>query len=246
MKLKDKVAVITGASRGIGLAVARAFAAEGAKVAVCARRGIETAAAEIGPPERVLAMAADVGDSAQAQRFVEAAIVKFGALHILVNNAAIIGRVGSIITPDASDRSDVSDTNSLEESWRKVIDTNLTGAYIMALAAAPRMGGYGRIINVTSGLGRRPKPPWGAYSVSKAGLEALTVVLAKELPKGVLVNMVDPGNVRTSMRAQAVGPEDPSRLAEPSDIAPLFVYLASEECRESGRLFEAWNWQSKI
>jgi NAD(P)-dependent dehydrogenase (short-subunit alcohol dehydrogenase family) len=134
------------------------------------------------------------------------------------------------------------------EDWRKVIDTNLTGAYIMSRSFARRVVGDagGRIVNVTSSLGHRPKPPWGAYSVSKAGLEALTTVLAKELkPTGIVVNMVDPGSVRTRMRTEALRGEDDLKAADPARVAPLFVYLASEECRESGELLEAWNWQCK-
>lgn len=233
MRLEGKVALVTGASRGIGRAVAAAYAAEGAHVVVAARdRGpLEAAAAEIRKSgNRVLAVFVDVGDRAKTKVLGDVIKQEFGRLDILVNNASMLGpRVPILEYP--------------EEDWERVIAVNLHGPFLVIKACLPLMipTGGGSIINVSSGVGRIGKPRWGAYAASKFALEGLTQVLAAELlPFHIRVNAVNPGGTRTGMRAAAYPEEDPLTLPTPEQVTPVFIYLASDESRDvTGKSLEA-------
>jgi NAD(P)-dependent dehydrogenase (short-subunit alcohol dehydrogenase family) len=239
MKLKEKVALVTGGSRGIGKAVAAAYAREGAEVVVTARDpgSLEAAAKEIrNSGGRVVALQADVADRHQVKDLAKEINRRFGRLHVLLNNASLLGpRVPILEYP--------------EEEWEAVMAVNLNGPFFVIKACLPLMtaGGEGSIINVSSGVGRIGKPRWGAYAASKFGLEGLTQILAAELqPFHIRVNAVNPGGTRTTMRAAAYPEEDPLTLPTPEEITPVFVYLASDASRDvTGQSLEARDFLSR-
>jgi NAD(P)-dependent dehydrogenase (short-subunit alcohol dehydrogenase family) len=233
MRLQGKVALVTGGSQGIGRAVAAAYAREGATVIVTARHleRLEAAAAEIRRGGgNVVALRADVADRHQVQQLAGEVKRRFAGLHVLVNNASLLGpRVPILEYP--------------EEDWERVISVNLHGPFFVIKACLPLMiaTGGGSVINVSSGVGRIGKPRWGAYAASKFALEGLTQVLAAELqPLHIRVNAVNPGGTRTGMRAAAYPEEDPLTLPTPEQITPVFVYLACDESRDvTGESLEA-------
>lgn len=235
-RLEGKAALVTGASKGIGRGIASVFVDEGASVFLCARgeRDLARAAEELQErsdrPSAVGFLAADVGDPAEGERLARAAVERFSELSILVNNASILGRRAPLVELDA-------------DIWDEVLRINTSSLfYVTRPLIAHLVGrGGGSIINVSSSVGRRGKPNWGPYAVSKFGLEGFTQVLAAELgSSGVRVNSVNPGATRTDMRANAYPDEDPLTLPSPEDIAEIFVYLASDESRTiTGQAFEA-------
>lgn len=232
MKLDGKVALVTGGSRGIGKAVAAAYAREGADVVVTARdvKRLEAAAAEIRDAGgRVVPLQADVADRTQVQGLAREMRARFGQVHVLVNNASLLGPRVPIL-------------EYAEDEWEAVIAANLHGPFFVIKACLPLMAtGGGSIINVSSGVGRIGKARWGAYAASKFALEGLTQLLAAELePLHIRVNAVNPGGTRTAMRADAYPEEDPLTLPTPEQITPVFVYLASDESLGvTGQSFEA-------
>ncbi|MDX1396483.1 MAG: SDR family NAD(P)-dependent oxidoreductase [Gemmatimonadota bacterium] len=232
MQLEAKVALITGGSAGLGAALARRFAEEGAAVSICGRRPepIEAVCREIEEiGGRCLGVAADVTDPEDVGRWLSLARAELGPIDALVNNASVLGERTSIEDYDL-------------DTWRNVLEVNLTGAFVCAKAAVPYLRETGgSLINVSSGVGDHGRPYWGAYCVSKNGLEAMSELMAGELADdGIRVNAVDPGSMRTSMRAAAYPDEDPETLPEPGEVADVFVYLASDDSREvTGARFRA-------
>lgn len=229
--VQGKVALITGASQGLGRALALAYAKEGASLVINSRseEGIRSVAEEV---ERlgaeVLAVAADVSRGEDAHRLVDEAVGMFGGIDILVNNAGVLGpRVTIEEYP--------------EEEWRRVIDANLTGPYLVSRAAIPHLREGASIINVVSGVSVEGRAEWGAYSVSKFGMEGLSQILAAELQdRGVRSNAVDPGGMRTDMRAAAYPQEDPQTRITPEENTGVFLYLASDESEGvTGQRFKA-------
>jgi NAD(P)-dependent dehydrogenase (short-subunit alcohol dehydrogenase family) len=229
--LEGKVAMITGASQGLGRALALAFAREGAQVVINARseESICPVAEEAGSlGAEVLALAADVSRSADVERLVGAAMERFGHVDVLVNNAGVLGpRVPIEEYP--------------EDEWRRVIDANLTGPFLVTKATIPHMPDGGSIVNVVSGVSVEGRARWGAYSVSKFGVEGLTKILAAELEeRGIRANAVDPGGMRTEMRAAAYPEEDPMTRITPEENTDVFLYLASDESKGvTGQRFKA-------
>jgi NAD(P)-dependent dehydrogenase (short-subunit alcohol dehydrogenase family) len=229
--LEGKVAMITGASQGLGRALALAYAKEGAQVVINSRREerIRPVAEEVeSTGAEVLALAADVSRSANVERLVGAATQRFGRVDVLVNNAGVLGpRVAIAEYP--------------EEAWRLVIDANLTGPFLVSKAVIAHMPEGGSIVNVVSGVSVEGRPGWGAYSVSKFGVEGLTQILAAELKeRGIRVNAVDPGGMRTEMRAAAYPEEDPMTRITPEENTAVFLYLASDESKgATGQRFKA-------
>jgi NAD(P)-dependent dehydrogenase (short-subunit alcohol dehydrogenase family) len=229
--LNGKVALITGASQGLGKALALAYAGGGAKVVINSRSeaSIRPVAEEIeGNGAEVLAVAADVSDSGEVRRLVDETVERFGRIDVLVNNAGLLGpRVAIEEFP--------------EDEWRKVIDANLTGPYLVAKAAIPHMPEGASVINVVSGVSVEGRAEWGAYSVSKFGIEGLTQILAAELEeRGIRTNAVDPGGMRTDMRAAAYPDEDPSTKITPEENTGVFLYLASDDSKDvTGERFKA-------
>jgi NAD(P)-dependent dehydrogenase (short-subunit alcohol dehydrogenase family) len=229
--LRDKVTLITGASQGLGRALALAFAREGARVVVNARRedSVRPVAGEAeSAGAEVLAVAADVSKEADVQRLVGESVERFGKIDVLVNNAGLLGpRVAIEDYP--------------EDEWRRIIDANLTGPFLVSKAAIPHLSDRASIINVVSGVSVEGRAEWGAYSVSKFGVEGLNQILAAELAeRGVRVNAVDPGGMRTDMRAAAYPEEDPQTRITPEENTAIFLYLASDESEGvTGERFKA-------
>ncbi|MDQ3317265.1 MAG: SDR family NAD(P)-dependent oxidoreductase [Actinomycetota bacterium] len=229
--LEGKVALITGASQGLGRALALAYAKEGARLVINSRseEGIRPVAEEVeGLGAEVLAVAADVSKGEDAQRLVEETTGRFGGIDVVVNNAGLLGpRVAIEEYP--------------EDEWRGVIDANLTGPYLVSRAAIPHLREGASIINVVSGVSVEGRAEWGAYSVSKFGVEGLSQILAAELEaRGIRSNAVDPGGMRTDMRAAAYPEEDPQTRITPEENTAVFLYLASDESKGvTGQRFKA-------
>jgi NAD(P)-dependent dehydrogenase (short-subunit alcohol dehydrogenase family) len=225
MTLQDKSVVITGASRGIGAAAARAFAAAGARVVLLARDGAAVAslASEIGPAAR--GIGCDVADFDQLARVVE----DIGAVDVLINNAAVLGPMGPMATSDPAD-------------WARTIEINLTGAYHGMRAVLPGMvaRGGGTIITVSSGAAHHAIDGWSAYCASKAGVAMLTESLHLEYAgHGIRAMGISPGTVATDMqraiKASGVGPV--ARLEWSDHIPPewpaqTLVWMCSPDADE--------------
>ncbi|UCF29785.1 MAG: SDR family oxidoreductase [bacterium] len=238
MKLKNKVAIITGAGRGLGRASAIALAEEGASTVILSRTPSEladAASAIESKDGKVLMMRADVSDLDDVNEVVDETVSVFGRIDILMNNASILGPTKPV--------ADVAD-----EDWTETMDINVKGPYQFSRAVIPHMSrqGGGKIINVTSGLAEVVMPPFGAYSISKAALNHMTRIMAEELQShGISVNGLDPGIMDTDMQRtiRALGPEvlgdalhrqfvsfkEEGHLKSPDEIARLAVFLASEE-----------------
>lgn len=222
MQLNGQVALITGAGRGIGRATVLLFAQSGADVVICSRTEPElrATAREIKKQRgRVSFHLVDVSDSNAVRRMVAKIVKRYGHLDVLVNNASILGPMSLLSELSVAD-------------WDEVIRINLNGLFYVTRAVLPVMlrQDAGRIINITSSVGRKGRAQWGAYSVSKFGVEGLTHVLADELKEtGIRVMALNPGGTRTRMRAAAYPEEDTSRLQDPMEVARAILYLATLE-----------------
>jgi 3-oxoacyl-[acyl-carrier protein] reductase len=232
MRLKDKVALVTGSSRGVGRAIALAYAKEGAKVVVNYTSN-QSAADEVvekikGLGSDAIAVKADVAKAAEAQALVKAAIERFGKLDILVNNAGFT-RPAMLL-------------KMTEEQWDEVLDIHLKGAFLCSQAAANHMveRNRGKIINVASVAGVVGTVGQVNYSAAKGGVIALTKSMARELARyNICVNVISLGIVATDMTEKIRTDEKLreiymnrillKRFAEAEDIAPAFVFFASDE-----------------
>jgi len=219
ISLKDKVILITGGGRGIGRAAVRHFTAEGGKVAFCARSEGEvvgTAKAIEEEGGRVLPFRADISSRREIQRMVSQIISDLGDIDILVNNAGVLGPSETIAT-------------YRPEAWEEVIRINLNGTFLITHAVVRTMipRRTGTIISITSSVGRKGRARWGAYAVSKFGLEGMMQTLAEEVaPFQIRVTTLNPGATRTKMRAAAYPKEDPTGLQDPGEVAKALHYLA--------------------
>ena len=221
--LSGKIALITGASRGIGAAVAERFASEGAHLVLAARTigGLE----EVDDAVRAAGGSAtlvpvDLRDFVKIDELAAALFERWGRLDILVGNAAEFGVFSPLGHIDP-------------ETWTEVMDLNLTANWRLIRAMDPllRAAPAGRAIFVTSGVARGVFPYWGPYAIGKAGLEMLVKIYAGEIAKTrVRANLIDPGIVRTRLRARAFPGEDPRRLPPPESVADAFLTLALPEC----------------
>ena len=224
-----RVALVTGGTRGIGAAISTALKEAGFRVAANYGRNDEAAEAfraETG----ILVYRWDVSDFEACEAGVTQVRKELGEIDVLVNNASIVGKRVTL------DELDVA-------TWDDVLKVNTSSLFYLTrplIAHFKRQRGAS-IINVSSTVGRIGKPRWGAYAVSKFGVEGFTQVLASELgPEGVRVNAVNPGATRTGMRAAAYPEEDPMTLPTPEQVAEVFVYLASDASSElNGQTLEA-------
>ncbi len=222
MRLTGRRVVISGASKGLGKALAQRFAREGAQLALCARdeETLDAVAAEIQEiGTAVVWKTCDIGNSKQVDRFVSHVLDKFEYVDVLINNASA-----------AVPLKDVSSYTTRE--WDEVVRVNINGLFYLTHALLPSMIARksGTIINVSSSVGRTPRAKWGAYSVTKYAMEAFTQILTAELrPYAISVNSVNPGALATDMRRIVHPEEDPNQLRKPEMATEIFVYLASTD-----------------
>jgi len=226
--VKDKVAIITGGSKGIGRAIAMTLAENGANIAIAARgrEALDKTRAEIeATGRRCIALSANMADENEWRRVVDETIAAFGGVDILVNNAAADAGFGPIVKTESS-------------RWDLVMKVNLKASFYLSSLCLPSMKarGGGSVIHITSNEAIRPSFGLGAYSVSKGALVTLAQVCAKEWARNkIRVNCIAPGIVRTEMAAPLVEmfekskryPNPMQRVAEPEEIAAIALYLAS-------------------
>jgi NAD(P)-dependent dehydrogenase (short-subunit alcohol dehydrogenase family) len=231
-RLDGKIALVTGASRGIGAAVAERFAREGAHLVLAARTvgGLE----EVDDRVRAIGGSAtlvplDLRDFVKIDEMAAALHQRYGRLDILVGNAAEFGTFSPLGHIDP-------------KLWGEIIDLNLTANWRLIRAMDPllRAAAQGRAIFVTSGIARSPRAYWGPYAASKAALEALVKTYAAEIAKtNVRANLIGPGVVRTRLRARVFPGEDPMTLPPPESVADAFLQLALPECERNGEIVNA-------
>ncbi|MCK5782829.1 MAG: glucose 1-dehydrogenase [Desulfobacterales bacterium] len=227
--LEGRTAIITGASQGIGLAIAQKLAENGAQCILVSRKAenLEAAAAKIRDMDlKAEAMACHTGHPDQIKALYEKIVKKFGSLDILVNNAATNPHFGEMITAD-------------EEIWNKTLDVNLKGPFFMIKHAIPLMKDKGAIVNVSSVNALKPGIYQGVYSATKAALVNMTQTLARELaPKGIRVNALLPGLTDTKFASALISSDKilksalsqipMGRYAQPEEIAGAVLYLVSD------------------
>jgi len=232
MKLQDKVALITGGGRGIGKAIALAYAREGAKLALCARTSseVEETRREIQNLGRECeAWTCDVSLEEPVKQLVANVHGQFGAIDVLVNNAGVMTRPVPMTELDV-------------KKWDYTIAVNLRGPFLAAQAVLPRMlkQKHGSIINVSSMIGRSGYANFTAYAASKWGLEGFTQTLAAEVrSSNIRVNSVDPGYIATKLTGY--------HGSKPESATAVFVYLASDEAKGvTGKMLSSSDWQSQV
>ncbi|UIJ43532.1 glucose 1-dehydrogenase [Sphingomonas cannabina] len=232
-KLAGKVAVVTGASKGIGAGIARALAAAGAAVVVnyaSSKAGADALVADItAAGGKAIAVQADVSKADQAQGLIDAAVSSFGRLDVLVNNSGVY---------DFAAIEEVT-----EDHYRKMFDVNVLGLLLTTGAAAKHLGERGSVINISSAVTSVLMPNSAVYTGTKGAVDAITGVLANELgPRKIRVNAINPGVVETegTHTAGVIGSELESgfvaqtplgRIGQPDDIADIAVFLASDDAR---------------
>lgn len=239
MKLKGKIAVVTGGGRGLGREIALAFAQEGADVVVTSRTlsEIESVRQEIEALGRkALAVTADISAEEQVNSMVEVTLREFGKIDILVNNAGI--------AHGSHHLSSIKDFTL--QDWRLVIDTNLTGTFLCSRAALKNMieKKSGVILNITSGMVARILPKFGAYVASKTGIEGFTKALEAEVtPYNIRVNVLRPGPMATIplLKSDKITPF--KIIYHPEAIRPVAVYLASSDSKDiTGQIIDCMEW----
>ncbi len=227
-----RIALITGASRGIGRAIAKKYAENGLHCVLVARSVKDLEETDdiinsVGGSATIVPldlMKHDMIDSLAASIYE-----KYGRLDVLVGNAGMLGGLSPI-------------AHIKPEAWNNVISLNLTANYrlIRAFDSLLRLSDAGRAIFVTSGITARSEAYWGAYAASKAALEMMAKTYASEVEfTKVRVNLVSPGIVNTAMRAQAFPGENKDSLANPDDVSDIFIKLASPEFNDNGKIFTA-------
>jgi NAD(P)-dependent dehydrogenase (short-subunit alcohol dehydrogenase family) len=233
--LEGRLALVTGASRGLGRAIAREFARQGAHVVITARttgalEELDDEIRKVGGKATLLQL--DLRRGERIDQLGPTLFQRWGKLDVFVGNAGILGPLSPLphVTHDA---------------WAAVMDINLTANWRLIRTLDPLLqrSNAGRAVFVTSGAASGEHAYWGPYAVSKAGLDALARTYAHEVANtAVRVNLVNPGPLRTGMRAKAFPGEDPKTLPHPDEAAPLFVELASPDCRRNGERidFRAW------
>ena len=230
-RLENRIALITGASRGIGAAVAKHFAAEGAHVILIARTigGLEQIDDEIKSlGGSATLIPCDLNDLDRIDNMGPSLLERFGKLDILIGNAAILGTMTPL-------------THYKTKSWNEVFDVNVHANWRLMRVAEPllKLSDAGRAIFVTTSATKNPKAYWGAYAITKSALETMTKVWASELNNtSVRVNLLSPGPTLTKMRQTAFPGESPSILKTPDTLGDIFLELASHNCEAHGELIE--------
>lgn len=230
-RLKDRLALVTGASRGIGRALALALAREGAHMILLARTegGLMEADDEIRAAGGTATLVPlDLRDFDGIDRLGGSVYERWGRLDVLIGNAGVLGPLSPLghVTPEA---------------WAEVMDVNVTANWRLIRAFDPllRQSEAGRAVFTTSGVARGARAYWGPYAVSKAALEMLVMTYAAEMAStNVRVNLVNPGPMRTRMRAQAMPGEDPDSLPAPEELAPKVVEMAAPEFARNGVVYD--------
>jgi NAD(P)-dependent dehydrogenase (short-subunit alcohol dehydrogenase family) len=227
--LEDRVVVVTGGSRGIGLELSRNFLAQGARVVICGRKeeNLKAAVEKLNGGKRLLAVAAHVAKEGDVENLFDTAVRQFGGVDILVNNVGMNLLTASITDTDLP-------------VWNKIMEGNLTGTFLCARKAARimREKKRGKIVSISSIAAARARPAMGIYGIAKAGVEMLTKVLASELAAfNIQVNAVAPGMVRTDfskpfwstpeIHDRIVEAIPAGRIAETADLIPIVLLLAS-------------------
>jgi len=233
--LKDRLALVTGASRGIGRAVALGLAKAGAHLILVARTvgALEELDDEIrrrGGKATLLQL--DLGNGDKIDQLGPTIYQRWGKLDIFIGNAGVLGPLSPL-------------QHVTEDAWSQVLDINLSANWrlIRTLDPVLKRSDAGRVVFVTSGAASGKYAYWGPYAVSKAGLEALAKTYANEVESSDLcVNLVNPGPIRTAMRAKAFPGEDPQKLHAPEELVPLFLELASPSCDFTGRVVNFADW----
>ena len=231
-RLKDRIALITGASRGIGRAVAEKFAQEGAHVLLLARdrkalEEVDDRLRSAGAKATLIPL--DLADGKAIDSLGPALYERFGKLDVLVGNAAILSRLSPL-------------THIPSEFWERSFAVNVTANWRLIRTLDPllRRSGAGRVIFVTSSVARSSRAYWAPYAVTKAALESLARIYANETSdSAVKVNLIDPGATATRMRAEAYPGEDQSKLTTPAQAAEAFVPLAMPGYTETEKIVEA-------
>jgi NAD(P)-dependent dehydrogenase (short-subunit alcohol dehydrogenase family) len=222
-----RIALVTGASRGIGAAVARELARQGLHVVITARtqgglEAVDDAIRADGGTATLLPL--DIADGAALDSLGPSLFSRFGRLDVLVSNAGVLGKLTPV-------------PHIMPKDWDEVLAVNVSAAWRLIRSCGPLLlaGPAGRAVFVTSGIARKPTADWGPYGSTKAALEHLVLTWAEETRKTKLrVNLFSPGVVRTRMRAEAMPGEDPSSLATPEDVAPKLARLCrTEEMRHA-------------
>lgn len=228
--LEDRVFLVTGGSRGIGLEIARELVEQKAKVAICGRKqeNLDAAQNELQGGDSVLAVQAHVAKEEEIDRLFDTAVEKFGRIDVLVNNMGMNLFAGGLVDTETG-------------MWNKIIESNLTGAFLCSRRAGKIMREQksGKIVNITSVAGHKASPGLNVYGIAKAGIEMMTKNLASELAAdNIQVNSVAPGMVRTDFSKpfwsnqeihDAVVKDIPlGRIAEPEDVAKVVLFLASD------------------
>jgi len=233
LRLKDRIALITGASRGIGRDVVLAFAREGAHVLLLSRsrKALEEVDDRIrAQGGKASLIPLDLADGKAIDTLGPTLYERFGRLDVLVGNAAILGRLTPL-------------THIPSEHWERTLAINLTAYWRLIRTLDPllRRSDAGRAIFVTSGVAHSARAYWAPYSVSKAALETLAKTYANETAdSAVKVNIIDPGATATRMRAEAYPGEDQSTLRTPEAVAEAFIPLAMPDWMETGQVIDAW------
>jgi NAD(P)-dependent dehydrogenase (short-subunit alcohol dehydrogenase family) len=232
-RLSDRIALITGASRGIGAAVAKRFAAEGAHLVLCARtvgglEEVDDAVKEISGTRATL-VPLDLTDGDAIDQLGGAIHERFGRLDILVGNAGILGELSPVghIEPTV---------------WDDTFAINCTANFRLIRSMDPllRASDAGRALFVTSGATRNLHPFWAAYTASKAALEAMVTIYAREVAHtNIRANLIDPGGQRTAMRARAFPGEAPETLPHPDEMTDVFVELSTIDYTNNEQIVQA-------
>jgi NAD(P)-dependent dehydrogenase (short-subunit alcohol dehydrogenase family) len=232
-RLAGKIALVTGASRGIGKAVAKVFAREGAELVLVARTtgGLEELDDEIRKinGKTSLLVPLDLKEFEAIDRLGYALYERYGRLDVLVGNAGDLGTLAPLGHIEPAE-------------WQRIIDINLTANWRLIRSLDPllRQSDAGRAIFVSSSVGSQARPFWGTYSVSKAALEMLVRIYAEEIKQTkIRANILDPGRTRTGMRAAAYPGEDPLTLKTPDEIAEKFLPLACADFDGNGQVIKA-------